>query len=389
MRICIVNPFYDNAPSTFLEVTGRYRHVEALAAALARRGHDVAVVQAFFENKVEKRGDVQFRYAATPWRSVARLSGGRTGLDLLLRGNLKNLIAAIADFKPDAVHMNGITLLQPLAAIGSWCAKRGLPFTVSYHGGEPKHYPWLRGAERAILRHCRGAFFTTREHADPWVSAGLLQPSQIIECMEVSSTFTRGDRASARARTGMVGTPIFVWNAGLHTKKDPLTALRGFAVIRRSRPDARLYMIHVSDDMLSEVMRVVASDDLLCDSVELRGRISHDAVQDFLNSADFIVQSSVREVAGYSILEAMACGVIPVVTDIPSFRLMTDNGRYGFLFPVGDFEAMADRVLRIAPSAVESHAQSVASFFSSALSYDAIAVIYERACTSTTQCAIA
>ena len=377
MRICIVNPFFDDAPNTFLEVTGRYRHVEALAAALARRGNQVAVVQAFTENKVEKRGDVEFHYAAAPWRSASRLSGGRTGLDLLRRGNLKNIIAAMADFRPDAVHMNGITLLQPLAAIGSWCKNHGLPFTVSYHGGEPRRAPWLHSTQRKAMSGCIGAFFPTSNQARAWINAGFLSQQQVIECMEVSSTFSHSNRETARARTGISGSPVFVWNAGLHRRKDPITALRGFSLIRKGWPDARLYMVYLSSEMLGEVARTIADDPLLQAGVSLRGLIAHHAVQDFLNSADFFLQTSLSEIGSYSVLEAMSCGLVPIITDIPLFRRMTNDGRLGILFPVGNHEILAQGVLQMDQSALARYSGDVRAFFSRSLSYDAIAQTYE------------
>jgi len=177
----------------------------------------------------------------------------------------------------------------------------------------------------------------------------------------------------------MNGSPLFAWNAGLVPDKDPLTALKGFSLIRRSWPDARLYMIYVSTQMLLDVEKIIATDPLLRDTVELRGRIPHDAVQDFFNSADFMIQSSRREVAGFSVLEAMSCGVIPVVTDIPAFQHITNHGRCGILFPIGDYEAMAANVLRLTPSNVRLLAKDVLQFFSDALSYDAIAGTYEIA----------
>ena len=53
-------------------------------------------------------------------------------------------------------------------------------------------------------------------------------------CMEVSSVFEPADRTATRLRTGMSGHPVFVWNAGLNARKDPLTAIRGFSLIRQS-----------------------------------------------------------------------------------------------------------------------------------------------------------
>jgi glycosyltransferase involved in cell wall biosynthesis len=381
MRICIFSPYYDAYPASLLEVTGRYRHLEAIAPALARRKHEVVVVQAFHEDRIEHRNGVEFRYVRTPQRPAPRLAGGRLGIDFLLRANLKRMIDAVADVQPDAVHMIGLTLLQPLFEIGRWCSKAGRPLTTSYHGGAPRPEPWIRGLERTMLQRCQGTFFTTTEHARPWLAAGLLREEQIFPCMEVSSTFAPADRQSARARTGMTGNPVFAWNARLHPVKDPLTALKGFALIRERWPGARLYMIYYSTEMQAEIVKAIEDNPALRGAVEMRGTVQPKAVEDFLNSADFLIQTSVREIAGYSVLEAMACGVIPVITDIPSFRAMTDGGSCGILFPVGDYRSMAEQTLACDLRTLPALSQEVRDRFMQALSYDAMARIYESALT--------
>ncbi len=54
----------------------------------------------------------------------------------------------------------------------------------------------------------------------------------------------------------------------------------------------------------------------------------------YYNSADYFVLGSHYEGSGFSLVEAMSCGVIPIVTDIPSFRMMTNNGKIGTLMEV-------------------------------------------------------
>jgi glycosyltransferase involved in cell wall biosynthesis len=97
------------------------------------------------------------------------------------------------------------------------------------------------------------------------------------------------------------------------------------------------------------------------------------------NSADFLLQSSRREHSGGAVLDAMACGVIPVVTDIPSFRAMTGNGAVGILFPPGDDESLARQVLDIPGDEIGAAAASVRRRFIEHLSFPEIALRLEHA----------
>jgi glycosyltransferase involved in cell wall biosynthesis len=198
--------------------------------------------------------------------------------------------------------------------------------------------------------------------------------------MEVSSGFTLQPRDPSRQRTGMHGSPVFAWNGRLHPIKDPLTALKGFSRIRRQWPQSRLYMIFLTDELRRSVDDVIAADPDLRDSVELRGCLPYAAVEDFLNSADFLLLSSVHEGGStYAVLEGMSCGLIPVLTDIPSFRAMTDGGKHGLLFPVGDHVALAERVLASDRRGIAAKSREVRDYFVRSLSYDTIAAIYEDA----------
>ncbi len=55
-----------------------------------------------------------------------------------------------------------------------------------------------------------------------------------------------------------------------------------------------------------------------------------------MRAADIFVLGSHREGSGYSVIEALACGLPPVVTDIPSFRSLTGAGSVGMLWPCDD-----------------------------------------------------
>ncbi|MFQ6061284.1 MAG: glycosyltransferase, partial [Thermoplasmata archaeon] len=46
-----------------------------------------------------------------------------------------------------------------------------------------------------------------------------------------------------------------------------------------------------------------------------------------------------------SLLEAMACGLFPVVSDIPANRAWIEDGKNGFLVPLDNQEILARRIV--------------------------------------------
>jgi glycosyltransferase involved in cell wall biosynthesis len=80
-------------------------------------------------------------------------------------------------------------------------------------------------------------------------------------------------------------------------------------------------------------------------SVQFLGRISHKEMPELLGKADVYVTTAVTDGGSVSLCEAMACGALPIGTDIPANREWIEPGRNGLLFLPGDSRALADAVL--------------------------------------------
>ena len=66
--------------------------------------------------------------------------------------------------------------------------------------------------------------------------------------------------------------------------------------------------------------------------------------------ADILLFPTVREGFGLAAAEAMACGLPVVATNCSSLPELIDNGKGGFLCPVGDVEAFAEKINLLADS---------------------------------------
>jgi glycosyltransferase involved in cell wall biosynthesis len=79
--------------------------------------------------------------------------------------------------------------------------------------------------------------------------------------------------------------------------------------------------------------------------IRFLGSVPHEAMPDLLTKADIYVSTSLYDGTSVSLLEAMASGCFPVVSDIPSNQEWIRDGENGFLFPVNDEQYLANKII--------------------------------------------
>jgi glycosyltransferase involved in cell wall biosynthesis len=182
----------------------------------------------------------------------------------------------------------------------------------------------------------------------------------VFDVIEASTTFEPVPRAEARRATGMDGDPAVVWVGRLVEDKDPLTALAGFArFVAAGAPAARLWMICTDRTLLPRVGAAIEASPVLRDRVRVGGPVVHDEVATWLSAADLYLSTSRHEGSGYALIEALACGCPPVVSDLPSHAAIA--GGAGRRFPPGDPAALAV-TLRAAPRGPDARSAARRAF---------------------------
>jgi glycosyltransferase involved in cell wall biosynthesis len=194
-----------------------------------------------------------------------------------------------------------------------------------------------------------GVAFCARGQAEPFLKLRLLQArTKVYEIPESASRFTPGDQAEARLATGLTGDPCVLWVGHLNTNKDPLTVLDGVSLAARHLPGLQLWCCFATAPLLAAARRRIDGDSQLQGRVHLLGRVPHERIESLMRAADLFVLGSHREGCSFSVLEAMACGLPPVVTDIPSFRTLTGDGAAGGHWPCGDAQQLAQLLVQLA-----------------------------------------
>jgi hypothetical protein len=94
------------------------------------------------------------------------------------------------------------------------------------------------------------------------------------------------------------------------------------------------------------------------------------------------VQASHAEGSGGALIDALACGTTPLVTDIPSFRKITGDGACGALFPVGNAAALAGAIREWGGRDWPTLRRRARAHFERALSFG----IGHQLCAATSRC---
>jgi glycosyltransferase involved in cell wall biosynthesis len=350
-----------------------------LPRALAARGHVVHMVHAFpYTAELEDLGVQHHFIAAGHFARALGTLATWLGRDRAMFELAWHAAQCIRRLEPDVVHFHGLILTWNLGLLQLVLGKQP-PMVLHYHGGYPPSNPLIRSILTACFARTSRQLFTTRSHAHPFLYTNMLtNPDSVVELLETSSNFQPIPKELARKQTSIYGNPAIVVAGRLHPLKDPLTVLHAFALIAPQRPAARLYFYYLTNELEGELRQYIASQPLLTERVVFGGRAPFEQMPAIYSSADIIVQASLREFSGCAILEAMACGAVPVISDIPSFRRMTDNGRFGALFPVGDEQVLAQQLLTFDPATITEQSARVRQYFVESLSFTAMAAQLEQ-----------
>jgi len=262
----------------------------------------------------------------------------------------------ISEHRPDIVHSSGFRA----DLFSAWINRtvhtvttvHGYPFEnyaydfgwIGRHLIAPLHLRMLRRIEKAITvsQTLSERLFKEYGFACDFVPNGVDQ-----------EVFFPAEAAHKRQIRSQLGLPpehrLFAVTGYLSPLKDPVCVAEGF--LRAAIPDTT--MIFIGDGVLRGRLS------LLCKSgrIVLAGRVTN--VQTYLQASDFLVSGSHTEGMPTAVLEAMACGLPCILSDIPAHREMLDyQPQAGTLFPVGNAERLGEAIRRITNQSYEVQQQA-------------------------------
>ena len=364
LRIVQLNLAFDPQVATSEALLDRYHTLTGWSGAVASAGGSVITIQRFAHDAQLVRDGCEYRFVADAAEPV---------LDAWQQPH--RVMAAVADATPDVVHVNGLMFPGVVAALRALLPARTALVLQDHSGALPRPLPWpldrwQAARWRDAFRSADACTFTARALADRWRRYGLPDDLPVLEVPEASTTIRPIDRDRARARTGISADCALLWVGHLIAGKDPMTWLAAFEQAQPHVRGVHAWMIFAGGDLENAVRARISESPRLRDHITLIGAVPHDRMHEYYSAADVLVSASRHEGSGYALIEALACGVAPCVTDIPASRALV--GSIGVLWCTGDVDAGASALRAIADPLSRPSREAIRAHFNATLEWRAI-----------------
>ena len=289
-------------------------------------GHEIHLIT-FKEVQIE---NIQVHYINA---GVIDARGGNWKI-LLAFPTVKNLIAEI---KPDILHAHYATSYGIVGALSKFH-----PYVVTVLGSDvlisPKRSKIYRFLVKYVLRK-----------AD-WVLASAFFMKEEILALGIDAT---------KIHIAVFGIDPTIFNMEarlLPENKFVITSTRNFeqvynipmiikavAKAKESIPNLELNILGAGS-MKREVEEMVLTKGIF-NQTNFLGKLSQIELAEVLKKSHLFLSASYSDSNNVSINEAMACGAFPIATDIPANQHWIKDGENGFLVPVDDADAMAEKIV--------------------------------------------
>lgn len=315
-------------------------HLRRHALWLAQRGHQVDVVTWAVRNgTLDQPNGIYFwdaRYLApgvAPLHSTFPSIALR--LDILTKHLLVDRFQSIYQaIEPDVIHGHFLTNTAQFVA----AAEDG-PKVLTAWGSDvcrdAARSAIVRSALRRALRRTDALVCVAKHLQLRLLDWGIRAKKTSIVPMGVDlETFKPGTQSETPPPVISTRTLSSIYDVG--------TLIEAVPHVSRMFPNIRFEI--VGSGPLAQRLQIRAETLGVSGIVSFRHHVPHSIMPELLRRAAIYVSTSRSDGASVSLLEAMASGLAPVVTDIPANREWVVNSENGFLFPPGDHATLAERI---------------------------------------------
>ena len=260
---------------------------------------------------------------------------------------LPSLVRIMKEYRPHIVHSRNWGAIE--AVLSARFAR--VPVVIhSEHGYELDMLQGLPLRRRLLRKACyamASAVFTVsdqlREYhsAQAWVAGGKIRVIRNGIDMRLFAPQPEM-RQEMRTRLGFNAETVVIGSVGrMVSIKDYGTLLKALEIVLQHGMDIHVLLAGAGPELETH-RKYVAASTVLANRVLFTGASDH--VETLLNAMDVFVLPSIAEGMSNTIVEAMACGLPVLATNVGGNQELIENGVSGLLFRVGDVNGLAKQL---------------------------------------------
>lgn len=273
----------------------------------------------------------------------------------------------LRDWQPDLAILTG---WQSRMLVQAWwaCVRLGIPRIVRGESNALRDRAvWKRAAHRVLLRGFDRFLAIGKSNHDFYLQAGISE-ARIHLCpyfvdnrrFAAAADSLRERRSGLRAGWSIPkNAACFLFCGKMIPKKRPLDLL--LALQRAAAAGAPAHVLVVGDGELMTQARALVAQERL--PVSFAGFLNQTEIVGAYVAADCLVlPSDCGETWGLVVNEAMACGIPAIVSDqVGCGPDLVSDGATGASFPMGDVEALAQRLIEFSGNAARLRTMGAAA----------------------------
>jgi N-acetyl-alpha-D-glucosaminyl L-malate synthase BshA len=168
---------------------------------------------------------------------------------------------------------------------------------------------------------------------------GVTNGIEVIPNFIDTDRFYRQDKEHFKQALCPNGEKVIVHVSNFRPVKNTKQVVEVFHRLQDDTPDVKLLLVGDGPERVPTERK--ARELGVFDDIRFLGK--QDPIEEILSIADVFLMPSDSETFGLAALEAMACRVPTVVSDVGGLPELVEDGETGFLCPLNDVEAFTDR----------------------------------------------
>lgn len=271
-----------------------------------------------------------------PYESIRK----KPGLDL---GTYSKLYKVLKKTKPDIIVLHGSAFI-PVAALYRFFWKKIRVIvreTQAHHLKTGREWYWLKLSVKLANR----MIFLTEESL-----VGVDKKFPKLKVRDKAVIIPNGidtDLYKPHQHHNMNGELVIGMQSRLQKIKDHPSLLRAFKILLTNQPEPKLRLRIAGDGTTMTELKELTAQLGISDKVEFCGMLPETELKQFMDSLDIYVHATMGETMSNSIMQAMACGLPIVASDVWGVNNMLSNQTNALLVPVENPEAMAEAILNL------------------------------------------